>query len=302
MKTELRADTRSGARRFWDEEVMWRANALYHNDAINSVVKGLTGSRMDDRFSWDRTAIAAASIVPVTRIASKAAVGSRIAASVPAYARYGAAAAKATAYDAASRFSSAAAPVTKVLSGLLFGSDAAKSLPAVGTVSRTAIDAASVGGEAFLAKKFYDAFMSDYVANSYSSANRSGDGAPSGAGDAYLKSQTNSVPAAISQDARVNRDLIRKAYREYDATTNKEAFAESLRSIIEDKGAVAAVKALNSADYYSRTHKGQPLSRLMNGLEGAGNETLRAQLQETLDKHNEAFKALSLREQLTGGM
>lgn len=204
--------------------------------------------------------------------------------------------------DAAYLVQSNLARPTQALSKILFERTGKEVLPSVGTAARTAIDiAADAGIVAMYGEQIRDTTERSERRNLVK-ALQSADGAASGAGDAYVNSHTNSVPAAVSQDARVNRDLIRKAYREYDATTNKEAFAESLRSIVEDKEAIAAVKALNSADYYSKTHKGQPLSRLMNGLEGAGNEFLKAQLQETLDKHNEAFKALSLREQLTGGM
>lgn len=61
----LEADKRGPVRRFWDDQIMWRANALYHNDALNLPVKMLTGSRMDDPVTLGRTAEAALPLIPL---------------------------------------------------------------------------------------------------------------------------------------------------------------------------------------------------------------------------------------------
>lgn len=64
----IQADKRSPLRRFWDQEVVWRANALYHNDALNLPVKIVTGSRMDDEATPGRIASAALAFTPFGRI------------------------------------------------------------------------------------------------------------------------------------------------------------------------------------------------------------------------------------------
>ncbi len=66
----IQADRRSPLKRFWDEEVMWRARALYHNDALNLPVQLLTGSRMDEPATPEKVAVAAMSMAPIGRLAT----------------------------------------------------------------------------------------------------------------------------------------------------------------------------------------------------------------------------------------
>lgn len=170
-------------RRFWEDEVMWRANALYHNDVLNFPVKLLTGSRMDDPVTPGRVLIAAASLYPATRIGMSARTaanaqvaggrafaglknhigpqpaGSRLfwrPSPIPVPTESGRAAVLAAEREylekGLPKYVSAAASPVRRLAEIIFHAKA----PALGTASRALVDATSLAAEAYAMKKVGD--------------------------------------------------------------------------------------------------------------------------------------------------